>query len=207
MHACKRILGVASAALALTSSFPSGSLALAPHDRSGFFAGFGLGVGRAAWTWGFESEDDPAEVSGTGRLHVGRALRDDLTVGLAMSAWVKDYDLESGGAGVGEATVSFALAAATVTWFPGNRGVFLRGGLGFATARGELAVDLPGRVSLALDATDLGVGALAAAGYEWRFTRLFAAGPQVELYYLGVAGDVADGVVVVDGAVAFHWYW
>lgn len=198
------VAGVMAIATCVGASTAS---ALEPHDRNGFFIGFGLGVGNASWDWSFESPDSPSEGSGTIDLRIGGAIRNDLMLGFESSSWVKDYDLEAGGSKVGDAKVTFSTALFAATWFPGNRGFYVRGGLGVGTARGEVGVDLGGLAVLNVESDDSGFAALAAMGYEWRLSRKFAIGPQVESFFLGVDGDVVDNVAVVDGSVQFNWYW
>jgi hypothetical protein len=151
--------------------------------------------------------DVASEVSGVGQFRLGGALRDDLILGMEASTWVKEYDLEVGGAKVGDAKTTFGAAVFAATWFPGNRGYFLRGGVGVASARGEVDIEVTGLLDLSLDETDRGIALLAATGYEWRLTEKFAIGPEVEVFFMGVSGDVAEDIVVVDGAVEFNWYW
>jgi hypothetical protein len=170
------------------------------HDRGGFYIGFGLGVGAAGWDWAFESEDDPGEGSGVLHFRIGGAIRDDLTLGFESSSWVKDWDLVALGLDLGDAKANFNAATLAVTWFPGNVGFFMKGGVGIATARGEVEF-------LSIDETDKGVAVLGAAGYEWRLTDKFALGPEVEVFFLGIDGDLVKDVVVVDGAMEFTWYW
>lgn len=185
---------------------PGGAAALEEHARSGFFIGFGLGGGNASWDWDYEG-DSPSEGSGVGHFRIGGALRDDLLLGYEGSAWVKEYDVEAGGDDIGTATLSFSASTFAATWFPGNMGWFLRGGLGFATASAEVSVDGPGSATTTVEETENGFAVIGATGYEWRFTRKFAFGPAVELFYLGVDNEAVQNVIVVDGTLEFTWYW
>jgi hypothetical protein len=195
-----------AAALAFSlMAIASTASATRPHVRNGFYIGFGLGAGHATWDWAVPDTDSPSEGSGVGNFRIGGAVRDDVTIGLESSAWVKDYDLEVGGATVGNARASFSAVTFAATWFPGNRGAYLRGGVGFATARGEVHFDELAFVGL--EATDKGAAILAAGGYEWRLSDKFAVGPQVEFVYLGIDGDVVHNVSIIDGSAQFTWYW
>jgi hypothetical protein len=197
------VLAVALLVLGLT---PAGASALEEHTRSGFFIGFGLGGGNAAWDWGFESDDDPSEGSGVGQFRIGGAVSDNLILGLETSAWVKDYDVDFGAGEEGTATLTFSAATFGATWFPQNMGWFLRGGVGLATAEAEVTWESSG-FDLSGTKTENGFAVLGATGYEWRFTRKFAFGPAVELMFLGIDSDLVKDVIVVDGALEFNWYW
>jgi hypothetical protein len=185
----------------------SNASALEPHERNGFFIGFGLGAGNASWDWSFESPDSPSEGSGTLDVRIGGAIRSNVLLGLESSTWVKDYDLEAGGTKVGDAKVTFNTVLFAATWFPGNQGFYMRGGVGVGTAKGEVGFDISGLPLPNLESDESGFAALAALGYEWRLSRKFAIGPQVESFFLGVDGDIVDNVAVVDGSVQFNWYW
>lgn len=203
MHRTLLLLTVVSACVLL---HPQRANALEPANRNGVFLGFGLGVGNATWNWGLDLDNSPNEVSGTLHLRAGTALRRDLVVGLEFAAWVKDYDLEAEGAVVGDARASFSATTLAATWFPGNLGWYLRGGLGLALAHGKADFGLPG-FGVRIDNEERGIALLGATGFELRLTRRFAVGPEVELFYLGMSGDGVDDIVVVDGAMEFTWYW
>jgi hypothetical protein len=202
-----RKLGVFLALVLLIAATASQAWALKPHDRGGFYIGFGLGAGAAGWDWAFDLDDEPSEGSGVLHFRIGGAIRDDLTLGFESSTWVKEWDIEGAGLDVGDATISFNAATFAATWFPGNVGFFLRGGIGIGSARTEVSVDLLGDLSVTYDETDSGLAVLGATGYEWRLTDKFALGPEVEVFFLGVDGSVVENVVVVDGSLEFTWYW
>lgn len=185
----------------------SDALATKPHDRGGFFIGFGLGIGVAGWEWAFESDDDPSEGSGVAQFRLGGALRDNLVLGLELSSWVKNWDLESGALDVGDAKATFSAATFAATWFPNNVGFFVKGGLGIGTARGEVDLEIPGLELFSIDETDKGLAMLAGTGYEWRLTDKFALGPQAEVVVLAIDGEIVNNVVFIDGALQFNWYW
>lgn len=178
-----------------------------PHDRGGFFIGFGLGVGAAGWDWANDLDDEPGEGSGVAQFRLGGALRDNLVLGFELSSWVKKWELQSGSLDVGDVTANFSAATFAATWFPGNVGFFVKGGVGAATAKGEVDIDIPGLEFLSFDEVDEGLALLAATGYEWRLTDKFALGPQVEVVFLAIDGDVVKDVVFIDGAMQFNWYW
>jgi hypothetical protein len=179
-----------------------------PHDRNGFFLGFGFGGGGAWWDWAdTDAGDNASEGSGTLNIRVGGAIRDDLVLGAELQAWSKGWTLASGtGVDLGDLTISLGTLTFAATWFPGNLGVFLRGGVGLASARTEVSTEAGGLVISGTN-TDTGIGLLGASGYEWRVTDKFAIGPQVEVAYLGIDGDLIRDPVVLDVSVQFNWYW
>ena len=160
-----------------------------PPERNGFFLGFNLGGGSA----GVSGDSD--RLGGTDlNLRLGGAIKDDLLLGLEISSWIRD---ESG------TTVFFDAYTAALTFFPGNKGFFLRGGVGIGSTSFE--TDLGGGVTASKD--ESGFGAMAAAGYEWRLTKKFALGPQIEFVYLNIGGDLVDTANFVDATLGFNWYW
>jgi hypothetical protein len=134
------------------------------------------------------------------------ALDDDLLLGLEAWSWAKDYEVETSTAPV---PVETRLTAATVaaTYFPGNAGFFLRGGVGVADGRVE--VSPPAGVSFPVSGRtqDTGVAVIGALGYEARLTSRFALGGEGDVVYLGVDGDAIDTVFGYGIAVELNWYW
>ena len=196
----------ACASVLLLSLFAAGSARAESHEhtRSGFFIGFGFGMGNAAWDWVDPTiGDNASEGSGVGNFRLGGALRDNLILGLEFNAWSKTWDVvNTSGAKLGEFNITLSMVTLGATWFPGNMGWFLRGGLGFASAVPEIKSD-----GFTVDTNDGGFGLLLATGYEWRLTDKFALGPQVELAYLGMEGDVFKNPTIIDGSLQFNWYW
>lgn len=162
-----------------------------PHDRSGFFIGFGLGFGGANYTTGAmlgSSSNDAG--GGAGNFRLGGALTQKVLLGLESSAWVKSED---------DATLSFSAVTAALTLYPGDGGAYLRGGFGFGISTFDVPVDV--------SKTDIGWTFLAAGGYEWRLTDKFALGPQLEVVYLGLGGELIDTSSLVNVTLQFDWYW
>jgi hypothetical protein len=172
-----------------------------PHDRTGFYIGFGVGAGTAGWNWAEDAGGgDAAEGSFVLDFRLGWAVKDNLVMGLENSTWAKNYAVA--GTPV-EATFTFNATTFGLTYFPGNMGLYLKGGLGFGQGTGE--IDLGGGFNLAQ--SDPGFALLGAFGYEWRLTDKFALGPQVEAFYIKPDGEVFDNATVVDATVQLNWYW
>ncbi len=56
-----------------------------------------------------------------------------------------------------------------------------------------------------MSADETGLGVLAAAGYEWRVTRMFALGPHGEFTWMDL--DDVGSANMFGGALDFNWYW
>jgi hypothetical protein len=93
-----------------------------------------------------------------------------------------------------------------VTYFPGDAGFFVRGGVGVGQGRATVTpphtVDFP----VSGSAYDTGVALLAAAGYEVQLTPRLALGAAAQVAYVAVDeppfDDVGYGLTV-----QFNWYW
>jgi len=193
-------------AMAVMAALAAPVMAGAPAHRTGFFIGFGLGFGNAVWDWADPSVygSSPDERAGTGSFRLGGALREDLVLGVEFQGWAKKWRVEtSTGDQLGDVTVQMGSVSIAATWWPGNVGGYIRGGVGIGRAGVELD---DGNVSVKPDA-DIGPALLGAVGYEWRVAGKFALGPQVEVVYLGVDGDIFGNAMVLDASIQFNWYW
>jgi hypothetical protein len=182
------VLAVAVLAVALSA----GAARSADHQRGGFFIGFNLGAGTA----GISSDlgDTEREWGGAANFRLGAAIKSDLLLGADFSAWAKEED---------GTTVTLSTYLVAVTYYPGDEGFFLRGGIGFGSTSFE--VDFGGGLTQTKD--ESGFALAGAAGYEWRLTRKFALGPQVEFTYLNIGGDLIDTANYFNGTLGFNWYW
>ncbi|HET6347755.1 MAG TPA: outer membrane beta-barrel protein [Candidatus Krumholzibacteria bacterium] len=180
---------LAMSSLVITCSMAGSARAQNPPERNGFFLGFNVGGGSA------KISSDPNREGGSDfNLRLGGAIKDDLLIGLEISSWLKD---QSG------TTVFFDAYTAALTYYPGNQGFFVRGGVGVGSV--TVQSDLGGGVSVSKN--ENGFGAMAAAGYEWRLTKKFALGPQAEYVYLNIGGDLVDTANFFDATLGFNWYW
>ena len=166
-----------------------------PHDRNGFLLGFNLGGGSAEVEW--ETEDatlsSDRESGGAGNLRLGYAVSPAVALGLEVAGWSRTYDVVGPLGGSSEVTVTFGIVGGAATWYPGRGGFFVRGAVG----AGRIEVDVEsGDVTVTADET--GIGLLAATGYEWRLSRVFALGAELDLGHVnageveGAAGDSGD---------------
>jgi len=201
----KRSLAIVAAAALATALAPA-AMAGPPAHRTGFFIGFGLGFGSASWHWADSSEygSSPDERAGTANFRLGGAIREDLVLGAEFQGWAKKWRIEtSTGVQLGEATVQIGSVSLAATWWPGNVGAYIRGGVGIGRAQVELD---DGNITVKPSA-DTGLALLGAVGYEWRITDKFALGPQAEIVYLGVDGEIFGNAMIIDGSIQFNWYW
>ena len=163
-----------------------------PHDHHGFFIGFNLGAGTAQIKNDGESSDH--EWGGAGNFRLGGAVKNNLLLGAEFTGWTKD---DNGN------TVSLSSILFAVTYYPTDQGFYLRGGAGFGGS--HFSTDLPNGSTLSKD--ESGFAMALATGYEWRLTKKFALGPQVEFNWLDIGGDLVDTANFFDATLGFNWYW
>ena len=183
---------VVLAALLVVLSVGSAFAGKYPHAHNGFFIGFNLGAGTADIN--VDDVDTDREWGGAANFRAGGAIKDNLLLGGEITGWAKEEDGN---------TLSLSTFLFDVTYYPGNEGFFLRGGVGFGTSSFE--ADAGDGFTLSKDET--GFAMAAAAGYEWRLTNKFALGPQVEFNYLNIGGDLVDTANFFDATLGFNWYW
>ena len=158
----KRFLTIAAAA-AMAAALSAPATAGPPAHRDGFFIGFGLGFGNARWDWADSSEHgaSPNERAGTANFRLGGAIREDLVLGAEFQGWAKKWRIEtSTGERLGDATVQMGSLTLAATWWPGNVGAYIRGGVGVGRAWLELD---DGTITVKPDA-DTGLALLGALG-------------------------------------------
>jgi Outer membrane protein beta-barrel domain len=185
-----RILGLA---LVLSvSSFLVASPAAASkwtHDRDGVVLGFNLGGGTAGIN--ASGVDTDREGGFGGNFRVAYAFSPEVAAGFEGNLWSKTVDNE---------TWTFDVAGPAITYYPGAKGFFVRGGIGVGTI--DYTVEDAG---VTYSASDDGFGFLVAGGYEWRLTRKFALGPQVDYAYSKVNSDLSMNYV--NFTLGLNWYF
>lgn len=167
-----------------------------PHSRKGFFMGLGLGGGIASVDL-VDVSDEDTEGGGVVFLRLGGAIRDDLILGLETSGWVKEETVN----GV-SSDWTLGHVSAALTWFPGNMGVYLRGGVGLAFS----SIESRG-AGIRVTNEEQGFAVIGALGYEWRVTPSFALGPQIEYDYLHIDGDYVNRGGYTSLSLQLNWYW
>lgn len=186
-----RVLLIAVVAIALIAQAAGEVSAQREHSRHGLFVGFGLGGGAAR-----PDSDVDFEGGLTFNLRAGYAPMDELTVGLEAATWYKEVEV----LGVGTVDWTFSVVSAGVTYYPGNMGLFFKGGLGIATVDASFSAG-----GLSVSASESGFGLLGGGGYEFRLTEKFALGGEFDVAYLNV--DSFDSALFYGVNVMFNWYW
>lgn len=149
--------------------------------RTGFFIGFGFGVG------GLAIEELDRETSIAGYFKIGGGLGDHVLLGAESSGWAKDE---------GGATVTSGALSAMVYVYPNPAGgLFLQGGLGIAT----LGVEVDGVGS----DTEGGLALTLGAGYDIGFGGRFGLTPYTNFVF-GSYEDFSTNVF--NFGLGVNWY-
>jgi len=157
-----------------------------PHARNGWTFGFNLGGGSAGLSFADTTSTD-REVGGTANIRVGYAVTPSVVIGLEGLVWTREIE------GV---TWTLSVGGPAVTFYPGEQGFYLRGGIGSGSLDAEA-----GSVTV----SKTGFGILAAAGYEWRLARTLALGPQVDFAWMDVGDELTGNFFAFSAAL--NWYW
>jgi Outer membrane protein beta-barrel domain len=173
-------------------------------ERDGWTAGFGLGGSYVSWTWA--DGDRRQEGSGAGNARVAYALEPDLLVGIEWWGWAKDYEIGSTPEDV-PAKITLWAANAAVTYFPGDVGFFVRGGLGVALGSAEITPPPTVVFPVSGKSDDTGFSALVAVGYETGITPRLALGGVMHVVYLGIDEGPFNDTLGYGLTVQFNWYW
>ena len=163
-------------------------VAAAPHTRGGFTLGLGLGGGSAGISANGNSSDRQSGTAGSFRA--AYIFLPQFGVGIETNLWTKDQN---------GATLTFSVAAATLSYYPGASGLYLRGGVGVGTTELEAKIG-----SVTLSGSQDGLGVIGAGGYEWRLGRSFAIGPEIDFGYASLDGYTTN---YVNGQLQFNWYF
>lgn len=159
-----------------------------PQTREGWLVGFGAGGGSAG-----VSGDSQREGGFAGSFRVGYAFQPEISLELLSSVWTKSEN---------NTDVTFSVGGVGIGYYPnaqGLEGLVLRGGVGF----GDVSVGASSG-GTRFSASESGFGFTVGAAYEFRVTRTFAIGPQVDFGYLSINGESAN---FVNGSLGFNWYF
>jgi len=162
-------------------------LAAQQPDRQGFWGSIGGGYGTARMTCS-NCGDISREGSITGVVVLGGGLSQSLAFGLELDWWLKTINNDP-----------FRLGAVTgiVQWYPvSNLGLFVKGGVGLAYARGDL------RHPTSVFVDDSGLGYLAGVGFDFPVGSGLSVTPLVS-FYGGNIGDVQNAQGVSFNVVQF----
>jgi hypothetical protein len=156
-----------------------------PNLRQGWLIGLGMGGGSAGI-----SDGSNRETGFAGSFRLGYAFNPTISLELGSNAWLKD---ENG------TTVTFSFAGPTLDFYPGASGLVLRGGVGVGTV--DVSTSFGGGT---FSASESGLGLSVGAGYEFRVTRRFALGPQVDFTW---TDQDSYNTNHISGSLAACWYF
>jgi len=174
---------VAALGLLLIVTMPALS-AQHPQTREGFWIGLGGGWGDAVLSCSPNCNFTQAAKGGaaTAWLKLGGTLRRDVLLGVELNAWVKSVSGSTESVGNASAAVYYYLMP--------DGGLFLKGGVGYATFRPTSGSTTSGS----------GFGAIAGAGYDVRIGRNTSL-TLVANFLFGDDGHVTGGGLTVPQAV------
>jgi hypothetical protein len=164
-----------------------------PQNHHNFFIGFNAGAGKAdvRFTGGGEHL---RQSGGAANVRIGGAVINNVLLSAELTGWLWKED----GHPIGIANALFAL-----TWFPAG-GFFVRAGMGWGDTH-FLETAPTGHVTASKD--EVGTSFGFATGYEWRLTKKFALGPQVEYTWVNIGGEFVDKASYASTTLGFNWYW
>ena len=156
-----------------------------PNTRQGWLVGLGMGGGSAE-----VSDATQRETGFAGSFRVGYAFSPTISLELGSNAWLKDQN------GI---TTTFSFAGPTLNFYPGASGLVLRGGVGVGSV--DVSTSFGGGT---FSASESGLGLSVGAGYEFRVTRRFALGPQVDFTW---TDQDSYNTNHISGSLAVCWYF
>jgi hypothetical protein len=181
------------------------------HLRDGWYLGFGLGSGGGSVTVDGQNRSFQNVLRSNGvdssltaalQFEVGATVRPDLLVGFDVRMLRSQGSTSQFGPST-DLGVQATDYLAVLTWFPAERGFFLRGGAGLAT----IALDANDRFGRSSDSHG-GVAALAGLGYAFWLGQHFNLTLNLDMSgqaYGGGAG-LPESSRFIDGYLGFTWY-
>lgn len=157
----------------------------AEHRENRWFYGVNLGGGSGGLHVGSTTMD--REIGGLLSFRAGYGFKPDLTVGMEFTTWLGN---------VSDVDQTYYVLGPSLTWYPGDRGFFLRGAFGIG---GISFTPLGGEENV-----DMGIGGLATIGHELQIVRTVTFTSQVD-YGVAHTGEEtwAD---MVNFSLGFAWY-
>lgn len=164
-----------------------------PH-RGGLWGEFGFGPGHvrvacAGCTTVVSSN------GATSHLRIGGTVSDHVLIGVEIFSLLdKAFEFS---ADVSTNTAETGTAAVVILWYPGKRGLFLKGGVGAAVGQ----YSIPVSPTVADTSTGVGIGLTFGAGWDWSISRKFALTANVAAFVTAV-GDIVTPGRRVDDVIA-----
>jgi hypothetical protein len=168
-----------------------------PH-RGGLWGEFGFGPGHVRVAC--SGCDDVRTANGaTSYLRIGGTVSDDVMIGVEIFSLLdRAFSFSPEDSVTSAETATIALI---VTWFPGRRGLFLKGGVGAAAGQ----YSLPTGPAQADTSTGGGIGLTFGVGWDASISRKFAITGNAGVYVTAV-GDVELPGRRVDDVIATMYH-
>lgn len=186
-HRWGRALSVVLVALGALVARPADA-AMHPQARQGWLVGIGAGGGSAGLSGGGVSYD--RETGFGGSFRAGYAFNPQLSLELNSIAWTKETN------GV---RTSFTSSGPALNFYPGEQGLVLRAGVGVGSGEASFQSG-----SVSVTTSESGLGVLGGIGYEFRVTRRFALGPQIQAGWIDLDSVNANWF---NFELGFQWYF
>ncbi len=184
-----------------------------PHVREGWLVGVSFGYSEGNIAWGNENQGG-YRGGATPQIRFGRMISSSFALGLDYNGWM----LEKGVVPV-KLRSSLQSVSLTGTWYPGQGGsaldgFYLRGGAGYAWAgltfieideEPHEHVPLYQEHGTRFDESGLALNFMV--GYEFRMSRIFAAGLGLGFNYLSIGRDIYDSAYYFPFTLTGIWYW
>lgn len=213
-----RGVGLTALALALVLAAVPPAEAGAPHLREGVTFGVGVGVskGRIDVYQGGEGQTVQSgwEKGVTPQFRVGYAVvKNHLLLTLGNQQWL----YEQGVLADDKLRINAQNWSLVATWCPFNPhsatgGIYVNAGIGYANTRltilEPIEEDEHGNTFEEIFKSDeFGTAYQVGLGYEFRLTKLFAAGLSASYIYQDTGGEIFDHTEVVPLNLTLNWYW
>ena len=201
--------------------------ALKPHLREGWMVGLSYGYSQGHIDWAGKSQGHPdwpdygpeeGQKSYRGgalpQMRLARMISGSVALGLEYHGWM----LEKGSV-PDKWRSSLQSLTMAATWYPGNpgsalAGLYLRGGVGYGWAGlTYVEIDEEPQDHVPLDQEhgdridESGLALQFQLGYEFRFSKSFAAGLGMGFDYLAINQDIYNSSYYFPITLTGAWYW
>ncbi len=143
-----------------------------PQDHDGWYLGLGVGGGSLGVSSGGSSSE--REGGPMGSIRGGYPINPQVALAFESNLWTKEQD---------SVTLTYDATTVGAAFFP-SEGLVLRGGIGFSSV--EISAS-SGNTTASVSKT--GFGFTYGIGYEFRLTRSFALGPQLDGGFASIGED------------------
>jgi hypothetical protein len=188
-----RLILLSALVLVFCTGFVQDSLAIRYQPRPDWSVGVGMGLGRGA----FDNLNDERSEYRTGvapMIHIGRALGEQLRMGVSYEAWLIEFGTPSPDLPDKTRRILQNLTLA-FTVYPGNQsgasgGIFLRAGAGLGWAGTGFKDAVEGEAQDSGERHDeFGFGVFGEGGYEFWISSRATAGLSATFNYFDINGD------------------